>query len=113
MVRLGYSYGASDVGITLAVLAAHGYAARCEDQGMGLTVSHLTTAIGGMAIHVPADQAIAAAALLADLPPLVQNRPGVPALMLMLLGFFLSYAPPPATGLYLRRFGSAEGAAAT
>jgi hypothetical protein len=113
MVRLGYCFGAGDVAMTLAVLSAHGYAPRCEDQGMGLTVSPFTTAIGGMAVHVPPDQAAEAAALLADLPPLVQNRPGLPALITMLIVFLLSYTPPPATGLYLRRLVHAGTGAAT
>ncbi len=113
MVRLGYCFGAADLGLTLAALKAHGFFPRAADQGMGLTVTHYTTAIGGMAIHVPPDQAVDAANLLADFPPPVQNRPGLLACAVILLGFFMSFAPPPASGLYLRRIRPADDVVST
>ncbi len=103
MITIGYAYGASDLALTLAVLEAHGFVVRAEHRAMGTTVTSMTTAIGGIAVSVPHAEAADAARLMAELPSLVHSRAGAWAVMLFVLGVALAAAPPPATGLFLRR----------
>jgi hypothetical protein len=113
MQRIGHCYGAGDWGLMQAVLEAHGFHPRFEDRAMALTITDCTTALGGVTVHLPTNEAEDAAALLADFPAAVSYRPSLAAMMFIVIAMLVYAVPPTANGTYLRRPVATRDSAAT
>lgn len=100
-VAIAFAYGLAEAYAAIARLRAAGIPVHTSDLRTASVAWNWTVALGGIDLQVPAMHAADAVAVLRDGDPLPDRRRSALSRAVMMVGFLLTFIPPPAAGLFV------------
>lgn len=97
LVTVGWAYGMPEAALALSLLKSHGVRAFPQSWYTLTMHWHLTHALGGIALCVPASQRGVALEILADFEPTRRKRALWRILVMVLVWVWVALPPPPSS----------------